>query len=458
MNNRLDAFISKLKNYLPAELVMTDPEICKKYGADTSRNFQLPQVVTLPNNTQQIQKIVLLCNEYKIPLTTRGAGTGTTGAAVPLQGGMVLSCENMQRVIKVDPANRIMVVEPGVLNQTVQDIAAQHGFFWAPDPGSAATCTVGGNLACNAAGPRAIKYGSCRENTLALTAVTGNGEIICTGARTTKSAVGYDLTRLLIGSEGTLAIITEATLKLIPLPQLKKTIRILYQDIHTATQAITHIMSQPVIPCALEFIDKSAIHLIRAQGIDLPASAEAMLLIVIEGDVETIKIEQQKLIAAAKNNGVLEIIYGSDIVDDQKLWAARKALSLGLKTLAPIKINEDIVVPVAQLPDLISELEKLAAKYYINIVNFGHGGNGNLHVNLMVNPEQLVSAKACLSDIFDLVLKLNGCLSGEHGIGIEKMNFIAREINPATLHIMRQIKKVFDPNAILNPQKLFPDA
>ncbi len=449
-------FIATLKTLLQAEGVLTDSALCEKYGADTSRNFHVPQAVAFARNAEQIQKIVLLCNKYKVPLTVRGGGTGTTGAAVPLQGGLVLSCEKMQKIIKVDADNRVMVVEPGVFNQTIQDEAAKHGFFWTPDPGSAATCTVAGNLACNAAGPRAIKYGTARENTLGLKAVTGSGEIIHTGTYTTKSAVGYDLTRLLIGSEGTLAIITEAILKLTPLPTTKKTMRVLYKDIHSATQAVTQIMAQPVIPCALEFIDSEAINLVRAQGVDLPMTAKALLLIAVDGVPETIQLEQEKLIAAAKNAGLIEIITASNTADDTKLWQARKALSLALKTIAPIKINEDVVVPVAQLPDLILGLEKLAKKYKINIVNFGHAGNGNIHVNLMVTPEQMQQAKQCLSEVFDLVLKLKGCLSGEHGIGIEKRDFIAREVNPATLVIMRGIKQVFDPNGILNPGKVFP--
>ncbi len=455
----MQAFIQTLIQAIGEKNILTDPAECLAYGYDNSRRQGHPEVVVFAENTLQIQKVISLCNQHKVPLTARGRGTGTPGGAVPVMGGLVLSCERMQQVVKVDPANRLMVVEPGVLNQTVQTLAAQHGFFWAPDPSSAAFCTVGGNLAYNAAGPRAIKYGAARENTLALTAVTGGGEIIHTGSATTKGATGYDLTRLLIGSEGTLAIITEATLKLTPLPEAKQTIRAVYRHIAAAAEAVARIMAQPVVPCSLEFIDAKAIALIRAQGVDLPAQAGALLLIEIDGLATELPAAARKIEQAALQTDLLEIKIAADAAEAEQLWDARKALSPALRTLAPGKINEDVVVPVAHVPLLIEKLNTLSEKYHINIVNFGHAGNGNIHINLLIDSndaQQRQGAEQCLAEIFDSVLALNGTLSGEHGIGIEKRDFMAKAIDANTLNIMRQIKEVFDPNAILNPGKIFP--
>jgi D-lactate dehydrogenase len=450
------AFIQALQQ-LFGNNVLTDPTACLPYGTDTSRHQATPDVVVFAETTQQVQAVVKLCNQYRVPLTTRGLASGTTGGAVPIQQGLVLSCERMQRIIQLDPENRAMTVECGVLNDNAQKAAAQHGFFWPPDPGSAAICSIGGNLACNAAGPRAVKYGTPRENTLALTAVTGNGDIIHTGTYTTKSAVGYDLTRLLIGSEGTLAIITEATLKLTPLAESKQTLRVFYKDIHSATQAVTRIMAQPVIPCALEFLDQHAIKLIQQQGVVLPADAKALLLIDVDGLTNTLPLAVEKISHAASNNGLIKIETAATKLESEQLWQARRALSPALKTLAPNKINEDVVVPVSFLPELIAGLEELSIRYQILIVNFGHAGNGNIHVNLMFQDEQKETAETCLKEIFALVLSLHGSLSGEHGVGIEKRGFITQQIAPESLALMREIKKVFDPNNILNPGKIFPD-
>jgi len=455
------AFIAALASILPPDNYTLDPAECGAYGFDNSPHLAQPHVVAFPQSHQQIEQLVLLCNEHGIALTPRGRGTGTTGAAVPIHGGLVLSLENMNSIVRMDPENRMMIVQPGVTNEQVQIRAAEHGFFWPPDPTSAAYCSVGGNLAYNSAGPRAVKYGTPRENTLGLTAITGAGKTIHTGVKTTKGVVGYDLTRLIIGSEGTLAVITEATLKLTPLCECKTTLQASYQDIEHAAQAVSSIMAQAITPCALEFIDGNAINMIRNYSpIDLPENTGALLMIEVDGSQHSIKSDTDKVVQAASNPGLLSITKAESQSETTQIWKTRKALSPALRTIAPKKINEDVVVPVSHIPELLTGLDKLASKYKINIVNFGHAGNGNIHVNLLIDPEdreQLEQANACLDDVFSLVLSLEGSLSGEHGVGLEKQAFIDREIDATSLDLMRAIKKQFDPNNILNPGKMFPE-
>lgn len=434
------------------------------YGYDNSRRQAMPEAVALAETEQQVINIVRLCYSQNIALTARGRGTGTTGATVPTHGGIVLSFERMNKILCVDPDNRVMVVQPGVTNQQVQDAAAEHGFFWAPDPTSAAYCTVGGNLAYNSAGPRAVKYGSCRENTLGLRAVTGDGKIIKCGVYTTKGVIGYDLTRLIIGSEGTLAIITEATLKLLPKAETKRTFMAVYDSMDAAARAVSRIMAQPITPCALEFMDENAINMVREYAeanshATLPQQAGALLMIEVDGSRAHVDTEMQNVDAAARVAGHIATQHANTQQEVDALWQTRKALSPCLRKIAPKKINEDIVVPVSRMAELINGLNQLSEQYNIPIINFGHAGNGNIHVNLLVNPDDaqaIHSAEKCLEEVFDLVISLNGTLSGEHGVGIEKRDFVYKELSANEIGIMRAIKQQFDPHNILNADKTLP--
>lgn len=441
---------------LGSEFVKTEQADIWSYGFDNSRQHALADFVVLPENAHQVKNIVSLCNQYNTPLIARGKGTGTTGATVPISGGVILSTERMNKIIQVAPDDRYIVVQPGVTNAEVQTAAAEHGFFWAPDPTSAAFCTIGGNLAYNSAGPRAVKYGTPRDNTLGLEIITGNGKLMRCGVYTTKGVVGYDLTRLVIGSEGTLGIITEATLKLTPLAEAKQTIKAIYHSIDAAAQAVASIMAQSTIPCALEFMDKSALDMVREYSdTPLPENAGAMLMIEVDGKRSHLEQMTNDIKQAASNDGLEEFAVASDAQEVKNLWAARKALSPSLRHVAPKKINEDVVVPVSNIPALINGLENISAQHNIAIVNFGHAGNGNIHVNLLVQ-EKNKAAYLCLDDVFKLVLSLNGTLSGEHGVGIDKLEFIESELDAEALSIMQSIKQVFDPNGILNPGKTIP--
>ena len=452
--------LKQLESIFTASRVLHDPEDCWVYGYDNSKRQRLPDAVVFPLTHQEILDLVKFCNLEEIPLTVRGRGTGTTGATVPLRHGIVASLERMDRIVEFSRDNRFIVVEPGITNQAVQDFLKPHGFFWPPDPTSAAFSSIGGNLAYNSAGPRAVKYGTPRENTLGLRVVSGGGEDIRLGTYTTKGVVGFDLTRLMVGSEGTLGVITEATLKLTPLPAAKKTIRALYRDVEHATCAIASIMAQPAVPCALELIDSNAIRLVRQfSGIDLPEGVGALLMIEVDGFEEALSVQIESIQVAARNEGLMAFDVANSKSEVDRLWQTRKALSPTLRKAAPKKINEDVVVPVSELPKLLSGIDQLSKHHDLLIVNFGHAGNGNIHVNLLYDPArpgESDRALRCLDDLFTLVLSLRGSLSGEHGVGIEKRDFVDRELDAGSLRLMRAIKDQFDPKGILNYGKAIP--
>jgi D-lactate dehydrogenase len=366
----------------------------------------------------------------------------------------------MQRILAIRPGDRCAVVEPGVLNGDLQRALEPHGLFWPADPTSADYSTIGGNLACNAGGPRAVKYGASRDNVLALAAVTGAGELITCGTATTKGATGYDLQRLLVGSEGTLALIVEATLRLTPRAPQRRAVRALYRDVASAAAAVARLMAQPATPSMLEFMDGDCVRLAReVGGADIPRDAGALLMLEADGDAETLPFAVEALLRAAEGDGLVSLDDAADAGAAAKLWAARKALSPALRTLAPGKLNEDVVVPVSRIPELVAGVQALAGEFALPIVSFGHAGNGNLHVNVLfdpADPAQHARAHAAMARVFALALSLGGTLSGEHGIGLAKRDFMPQALDASTLELMRAVKRVFDPDGILNPGKLLP--
>ncbi len=436
----------------------TDEAALQAHAKDNSWRHALPQAVAMPLDRSQVQALVRACREHGVPLVARGTGTGTTGAAVPSAGGVVLSFARMNRILALRPQDRCAVVEPGVLNGDLQQALSPHGLFWPPDPSSAEICSIGGNLATNAGGPRAVKYGTSRDNVLGLVAVTGTGELIECGGPWTKDATGYDLTHLLVGSEGTLALIVEATLKLAPRPRAQAALRVLYRDADCAAAAVSRVMAQPVTPAMLEFMDARSLELLRLNGAQVP-QAGAMLLVEADGDNDTLPYALNALASAAEGEGLLELDVATDGSARDRLWAARRALSPALRSIAPGKINEDVVVPVSRIPGLVAGVQALSVEFALPIVTFGHAGNGNLHVNILYHPEdpdENARAHAALPRVFELTLALGGTLSGEHGIGLSKRDFMDRAFNPATLATMRAIKAALDPDGILNPGKVLP--
>jgi len=442
--------------------VFTDAAARELYAADDGPRRCVPLAVVFPQTQEQVVRLVKAANAFQLPLVARGAGSGNVGGALPVAGSVVVSFECMRRVIEINPLERLAVVEAGVPTAEIDARAREHGLFYAPDPGSARYSHIGGNLATGAAGPRAVKYGGTRDHVLALRAVAGDGRTLVTGCRTTKGVVGYDLTRLLVGSEGTLALITEATLKLLPAPTAVGTLRACYSNARDACAAVARVMTQPAIPSALEFLDPASIAAIQQAGAaqTLPADARALLVVEADGNPEDVARDLEKLKRALNGAGLVELHEATEPDDIRRLWAARRSLSRAVKRIAPLKINEDVVVPIPQLAELVSTIDGLAQQHRVPIVSFGHAGNGNLHVNIMVHPDdtdEMARAHAALQDLMRNVVALGGTLSGEHGIGYEKREFVPLEIPPDTLAAMRALKRVFDPNGILNPGKIFPD-
>ena len=456
------AVLTELAALLGPQRLLTASGDRALYASDETPKSCLPEAVLFPARHEEVVEIVRLANRHRFPLTPRAAGSGNVGGALPTPGSVVLSFECMNRVLEFDPDDRIIVVEPGVVTEDIERMAHAHGLMYAPDPGSGAYCRIGGNLAMNAAGPRCLKYGATLDHVLGLRAVLGDGREIRTGARTTKYATGYDLTRLLVGSEGTLALFTEATLRLLPAPERIANLRVCYADNRVACDAVARVMRQPVVPSALEFMDRRSIEAIREYGgaEGLPAGTQAVLMVAVDGAEEDVPRQIQALAAALEGEGLIEIQSGFTPDEMARLWTARKSLSHAVKRIAPLKINEDVVVPVMRLGELVEAIDQLAERHRIPLVAFGHAGNGNLHVNLMVHPEdadEMARARACRRELVETVLRLKGSLSGEHGIGSEKRQFVGLEFDASTLAFMRELKALFDPAGILNPGKKLPD-
>jgi D-lactate dehydrogenase len=458
-----DRALAAFRAALGENRVFDDAAIRALYASDETPRRVTPDAVLFPGSHDDVLALVRIAREHAVALTPRGAGSGNVGGALPAPGSVVVSFECMRRVLEFNPDDRLVVVETGMVTEDIDRLVREAGLFYPPDPGSGAYSRIGGNLAMNAAGPRAIKYGVTRDYVLGLRAVTGAGEAIRTGCRTTKGVTGFDLTRLLVGSEGTLALITEATLKLLPAPEAIATLRLCFASARDALDAVIRVMRQPVAPSALEFMDARAIDAIRPTGAadDLAAGTRALLVVEADGAAADVPRQIAALQAALQGAGLLELKSGFTREAIAQLWAARKSLSHAVKRIAPLKINEDVVVPVSRLAGFVDFIDATAETHRLPIVSFGHAGNGNLHVNLMVHPDdadEMARAHAALDALMTEVLALGGTLSGEHGIGTEKRRFLPQEIDPPTLALMRALKRQFDPQGLLNPGKLFPDA
>ena len=451
--------LQKLGAILGREHLLSTSEDLSCYAFDGSGGNMLPQAVAFPKSTEQVAAILKLANEQNFPIVPRGAGSGMTGGAVPIQGGLVLTFTRMNEILEIDPDNLIAVVQPGVITGELQEAVQKDGLFYPPDPASLKFCTLGGNAAECAGGPSAVKYGVTRDYIIGCEAVLASGKIITTGVRTEKGVTGYDLTRLLIGSEGTLAVFTKLILRLLPLPEAKKTFLLTFPHIKQATELVAEVLVSGIIPCTLEYMDHTAIQIVRNHmGSPIPETTRALLLLELDGSAEEVQHQTLRLTTFLAKRSI-SVQKARTEQEQQKLWQARRSISPATFSLKPHKISEDVVVPRSKIPELVSYTEELSQQLDLTILTFGHAGDGNIHVNIMIDKSDALEyerGKKAKALLFDRVITMDGTLSGEHGIGTTKAEFMPLEINPNTMEFMLSIKQFFDPNNILNPGKIFP--
>lgn len=429
------------------------------YSYDAMNRRYLPDMVAHPQTALEVSQLLKLANERSFPVVPRGAGTGLTGGSLAIDGGLVLTTRRMNRILEIDPDSLTAWVEPGVLNGELQKAAAKYSLFFPPDPASMEFSTLGGNAAENAGGTRAVKYGVTRDYVMALEVVMPTGEIVHTGSASIKSVTGYDLTRLIVGSEGTLGVITRLLLKLVPVPESVGTMLASFSEIQSAARAVARIMSGRVTPSTLEFMDRNAVECVKAYlEEDIPAGAAALLLMEVDGSPSVVEEDAGTIEEACYKEGALQVKSAREADERASLWTARRSLSPAIMKIKPLKINEDVSVPRMKIPDLITGIEKLATRHRLTIVNFGHAGDGNVHVNLLLDPDdkdEVSRAQEAVRELFELVVSLGGSLSGEHGIGIAKAPYLGIELENSAIEVMRKIKQALDPNNILNPHKTF---
>ncbi len=434
----------------------TDQESLLLYGYDATRISHQPDAVLFPVSAGEIADILKLANLHGIPVVPRGAGTGLTGGAVPIKGGIVLSTEKMNRILSISKPDLTAEVEPGVVTGTLKQMLESQGLFYPPDPASSEFSSIGGNISENSGGLKAVKYGSTSNYVLGLEVVLPTGEVLWLGRYTHKGVVGYNLKDLFIGSEGTLGIITRAVLKLIPKPQTRSTLFATYRDVYASASIVTDILDTGILPSAMEFMDHASMNAVSSYlGADVfDTKAGSALLIEVDGEQEETRRAIERIAAVCKGRAVsMETAHGPDA---EKLWTARRAISPALTKIKPFKLNEDVVVPLSKLPDLVLGVEQIAVPLNLNYANFGHAGDGNIHVNILYDArddDEYKRALTAVDRVFDLVIKLRGTISGEHGIGITKLNYITKELSPAAHGLMKGIKHLIDPNNIMNPGK-----
>jgi glycolate oxidase len=445
-----------------SDAVRTDPPTLDAYGVDALGLGHAADVVVLPATTAEIARIAAECNMRRMPLVVRGAGTGYTGGAVPTAGGVVLSMERLNRILDIDAVNLLTVVQPHVITGELQRAVERIGLFYPPDPASLETCSIGGNVAECAGGPRAFKYGTTKRYVLALEAVLPSGEIIRTGSKAVKNVVGYDLTQLLVGSEGTLAIITEVTLRLIPKPPAVATALAGFAGIEGAVDAVSRLIDARVVPVAIELIDRDSLAAVQQHTgqILVPAGTGAVLIIETDGSPAGAQDEIERAAAACVRAGATFVERAGSEAERTRIWGVRRAVSMALKATGLTKINHDVVVPRGRVPQLFAIVDDLKRRFNLRIASFGHAGDGNIHVNIMVDPastEQMRDSALAERALFEGVVALEGSISGEHGIGFAKKPHIALELSTTEIAVMRRLKQAFDPHGILNPGKIFPD-
>jgi len=449
--------LSNLRDAVGEKAVVLDPGKLSEYGKDAGDIACPPQVLVEAENEDQVLAVVRLANRFRVPVTPRGLGTGLTGGAVPVRGGMVLSLSKMNHILSIDTPNLLAVTEPGVVTADLKAAARKQGLFYPPDPASLDTCSIGGNCATNAGGPSCIKYGTTRDYVLGLDAVLANGEKITAGVRTRKGVVGYDLAHLLVGSEGTLGIITRLYLKLIPHPPALTTMVVFFPDLATAMRAVGSVLAAGHSPCAMEFLDRHCLRLVGDllpfEGVD---ESGAFLLVELDGAPQVIDQEMVAVGEICMECGAINALLAPDSQKRSHMWEVRRQVSLRIEQDSAVYIPEDIVVPIGRIAEFVAGLPELERQFGIKIFSFGHAGDGNIHLNITSESrERMPEVLEGIVKVLEAVLAMQGTISGEHGIGAAKTRYLPMELSQASIGIQKEIKRVFDPNCILNPGKIF---
>ncbi|WP_404357769.1 FAD-binding protein [Cytobacillus firmus] len=457
-----EQIVERLKSIMGTEKrILLESADLVSYSYDGSFGAYIPEIILQPVSTEETAGIVKLANELKIPVYPRGRGTSLSGGPLPVHGGMVLDFSRWTQKLIIDPEDTVAIVSPGVITADIDREAQRHGLMYPPDPSSSHVSTIGGNLAENAGGPRGLKYGVTKDYVLGLEIVTPEGDIIRTGGRTVKNVTGYDLTKLIVGSEGTLGIITEAILQLIPRPQATQTMMVIFDDIIDAGKAISAVLTSGILPSKMEIMDQASIQAVEEfQPIGLPTDVDAIILIELDGHPIAIRDESEQVKQVCLEVGAREAIIARDDESAGNLWKARKLVSPAIVRKKPTKISEDATIPRSKIPEMFRRLQEIKAKYEIDLVVFGHAGDGNLHPNIITDKqdkEEMKRVEKAVEEIFTAAIELGGTLSGEHGIGTMKAPFMEMELGEMGLDMMKRMKKAWDPNNIMNPGKIFPE-
>jgi len=452
--------IEFFENLVGKENIYTDKAHKRAYSYDATRTYYEPDAVLFPRSEDDISKILSYCNEKGIIIVPRGAGSGFTGGALPVNGGIVLALEkHLNKIIEIDKENMLAIVQPGVINKDLQRAVEEVGLFYPPDPASEEYSTLGGNVSENAGGMRAAKYGITKDFVMALRAVLPNGNVIRAGKKTIKDVAGYNIAGILIASEGTLGVITQITLKLLPKPRFAKSYMGVFPDVGSAMNAVFKSLASGANPVAMEFLDALVVKAVKEKlGIALPEEAGALLIGDVDGNVEAeVEFQLNTLQESFRENGALDFKIASDAKERDEIWKARRGASPSITIFGTKKLNEDISVPRSMLPEALEKIYEIGAKYNLVVPCFGHAGDGNIHVNVMVdgaNKKELEDGHKAIEEIFKLVVDMGGTLSGEHGIGLSKAEFMNIAFSDEELNLFKRVKEAFDPNNILNPGKM----
>ncbi|MGO9836866.1 MAG: FAD-binding oxidoreductase [Polyangiaceae bacterium] len=453
----IDRVKIELERRLGPSKVLTGVEACATYANDDSDVVgRAPDAVVIAATTSDVATTLAVAESCDVPVTPRAGGTGRTGGAVPVAGGIVLSTHALARLKEIDRANLIAVVEPGVITGELHAAVEKEGLFYAPDPNSLESCMLGGNIAENAGGPRAFKYGVTRDWVLGLEVALIGGRVLRTGKRTVKGVTGYDVTALLVGSEGTLGVFTEAILRLVPKPPAVATVLALFADVGAAADAVGAIVASGVVPRCLELLDAATLDAVRAAGVSVDPRAGSMLLIEVDGEAsEAALLRVGEIASGAPRN--LDVLVAQDAAQRDRLWAARRMLSKATRKLARHKLSEDVVVPRTRIAELLARAESIGAETGVRQLAYGHAGDGNLHVNFLWNDDaERPAVERAIGLLMRATIELGGTLSGEHGIGVSKAPYLGLEQSDDLIALQRDIKRVFDPKGLLNPGKIFP--